>query len=284
MAKRYGARFAPSKWLRDRAARGEAFYPLDACATCAARQGDRTPCAASSLNPSTTNFAPRCGASFRTRLRRMPSDGASRAIVDRWAFTKAGEQGYLLMWADEKYGAAGDRRIFGYEQIVYEENMRYGEPGFYLQLHSGLVAPYIGKLGQRGAKGALVAGMRSRREDPGRRHDRTWLRQRSCRHEEHRRGLRRSLAAQWLEDLYLERAACRSHHRRGAHRCPAALWHRIVRRRSRTCRDSSAAARLHKMGLDAQDTSELFFDNVKVPKTQCPRRCGQGVWLFELNS
>jgi acyl-CoA dehydrogenase len=24
--------------------------------------------------------------------------------------------------------------------------------------------------------------------------------------------------------------------------------------------------RLHKMGLDAQDTSELFFDNVKVPK------------------
>jgi 3-hydroxyacyl-CoA dehydrogenase / enoyl-CoA hydratase / 3-hydroxybutyryl-CoA epimerase len=27
MAKRYGARFAPSKWLRDRSARGEAFYP-----------------------------------------------------------------------------------------------------------------------------------------------------------------------------------------------------------------------------------------------------------------
>jgi 3-hydroxyacyl-CoA dehydrogenase/enoyl-CoA hydratase/3-hydroxybutyryl-CoA epimerase len=27
MAKRYGARFAPSKWLRERSARGEAFYP-----------------------------------------------------------------------------------------------------------------------------------------------------------------------------------------------------------------------------------------------------------------
>jgi 3-hydroxyacyl-CoA dehydrogenase/enoyl-CoA hydratase/3-hydroxybutyryl-CoA epimerase len=27
MAKRYGARFAPPKWLRDRSARGEAFYP-----------------------------------------------------------------------------------------------------------------------------------------------------------------------------------------------------------------------------------------------------------------
>ena len=30
-----------------------------------------------------------------------------RGIVDREAFLKAGEQGLLLMWADEKYGGAG---------------------------------------------------------------------------------------------------------------------------------------------------------------------------------
>src|SRR5271167_3190760 len=28
-----------------------------------------------------------------------------QGFVDRWAFTKAGEQGFLLMWAEEKYGA-----------------------------------------------------------------------------------------------------------------------------------------------------------------------------------
>jgi len=33
-----------------------------------------------------------------------------------------------------------------------------------------------------------------------------------------------------------------------------------------TCRVFKRGARLHKMGLDAQDTSELFFDGVKVPK------------------
>ena len=30
-----------------------------------------------------------------------------QGIVDREAFLKAGEQGLLLMWADEKYGGAG---------------------------------------------------------------------------------------------------------------------------------------------------------------------------------
>jgi alkylation response protein AidB-like acyl-CoA dehydrogenase len=70
---------------------------------------------------------------------------------DRWAFTKAGAQGFLLGWADEKYGAAGVAD-FRFEQIVYEENIRHGEPGFYLQLHSVLVAPYIGKSGDEEQK------------------------------------------------------------------------------------------------------------------------------------
>lgn len=32
-----------------------------------------------------------------------------QGIVDREAFLKAGEQGLLLMWADEQYGGAGLR-------------------------------------------------------------------------------------------------------------------------------------------------------------------------------
>ncbi|MEX0706597.1 MAG: acyl-CoA dehydrogenase family protein, partial [Woeseia sp.] len=41
-------------------------------------------------------------------------------IVDRDAFLKAGEQGLLLMWADEKYGGAGVPD-FRYEQVLIEE-------------------------------------------------------------------------------------------------------------------------------------------------------------------
>lgn len=67
-----------------------------------------------------------------------------QGVVDRAIFTKAGEQGYLLMWGPEEYGGLGieDMR---YEQIVQEENYRYGDPGLCLTLHSRVVAPYLGK-------------------------------------------------------------------------------------------------------------------------------------------
>ena len=69
-----------------------------------------------------------------------------QGIVDREAFLKAGEMGLLLMWADEKYGAAGVQD-FRYEQILIEENAHYGDPGFFMTLHSRLVGPYIGNFG-----------------------------------------------------------------------------------------------------------------------------------------
>src|SRR5690606_8939985 len=69
-----------------------------------------------------------------------------QGYVDRWAYTKAGEQGYLVLWADEKYGAAGIDD-FRFEQIIIEENIRHGDIGFYINLHTGLVAPYIDKFG-----------------------------------------------------------------------------------------------------------------------------------------
>jgi alkylation response protein AidB-like acyl-CoA dehydrogenase len=69
-----------------------------------------------------------------------------QGYVDREAFRKSGEHGYLLMWADEKYGGAGIRD-FRYEQVMIEENLRYGDIGFFNTLHSRLVAPYIGDLG-----------------------------------------------------------------------------------------------------------------------------------------
>jgi alkylation response protein AidB-like acyl-CoA dehydrogenase len=59
---------------------------------------------------------------------------------------KAGAQGYLLPWADERYGGQGVAD-FRYEQIIIEENICHGEARLCPHLHSGLVAPYIGKLG-----------------------------------------------------------------------------------------------------------------------------------------
>src|SRR5699024_12614111 len=66
--------------------------------------------------------------------------------VDRRAYLKAGEQGYLCMWADEKYGGLG-LKDFRYEQILIEENAMHGDSGYFITLHSRLVAPYIEHFG-----------------------------------------------------------------------------------------------------------------------------------------
>ena len=188
-----------------------------------------------------------------------------QGFVDRWAFTKAGEQGYLLMWADEQYGGAGTADL-RFEQIVYEENMHYGEPGLYLQLHSGLVAPYIGKLGDseqkarwlpacaRGEKilaiamtepdsGSDLAGMKSTARDCGDH----WL----------LNGSKTYISNGQIADLVIAAARTVPEQR-------YAIGLFVV---EADMPGFKRGNRLQKMGLKAQDTSELFFDNVKVPKS-----------------
>ncbi|MEX0643921.1 MAG: acyl-CoA dehydrogenase family protein [Parvularculaceae bacterium] len=61
--------------------------------------------------------------------------------VDRWAWEKAGEAGLLCMSMPEQYGGAGGS--FGHEQIFIEQQTRAGVEGFGASLHNCIVAPYI---------------------------------------------------------------------------------------------------------------------------------------------
>ena len=78
-------------------------------------------------------------------------------MVDRDLYTKAGEQGFLCTWAGEQYGGAGIDD-FRFEQILMEENVKFGDSGFYGYLHSNIVAPYIAKLGNEEQKRRLLPG------------------------------------------------------------------------------------------------------------------------------
>lgn len=183
--------------------------------------------------------------------------------VDREVFRRAGEQGYLLMWADEQYGGAGIRD-FRYEQILIEENMRRGDVGFFMTLHSRLVAPYIGELGNEQQKqrflpgcisgetilgiamteasgGSDLAGMRSKAEYRGD----YWV----------LNGSKTYISNGQIGDLFVvaARTVPSTKHGLGLFLVDANME---GFRRGRN---------LKKMGLKAQDTSELFFDNVKVP-------------------
>ena len=83
---------------------------------------------------------------FETEIGPHAERWREQGYVDREAFRRSGEHGYLLMWADEKYGGSGIRD-FRYEQVMIEENLRYGDIGFFNTLHSRLVGPYLGELG-----------------------------------------------------------------------------------------------------------------------------------------
>ncbi|MCB1841378.1 MAG: acyl-CoA dehydrogenase family protein, partial [Halioglobus sp.] len=187
-----------------------------------------------------------------------------QGIVDREAFLKAGELGLLLMWADEQYGGAGVAD-FRYEQILIEENAHFGDAGFFMALHSRLVGPYIGELGTAEQKqrwlpkcitgehvlavaitepgtGSDVAGIRTRAEDKG---DHYLL-----------NGSKTYISNGINADLVVVVARTDTEQRLGL-----SLF--VV---ERGMEGFERGRNLKKMGLKSQDTAELFFNNVRLPK------------------
>jgi acyl-CoA dehydrogenase len=100
-------------------------------------------------------FRDSCRKFFQERVAPHSERWRAQGYCDREAYLEAGAQGLLLMWADEQYGGAGIRD-FRYEQILIEENIRHGEPCLYLTLHSRLVGPYLGALGNEEQKARLL--------------------------------------------------------------------------------------------------------------------------------
>lgn len=187
-----------------------------------------------------------------------------QGYVDREAFRQAGEQGYLLMWADERYGGAGIRD-FRYEQILIEENVRRGDIGFYINLHSRLVAPYIGALGTeeqkqrflpRCVRGESILGIAM--TEPGAGSDLAGMRTRAVEREDHwvLSGSKTYISNGQIGDVFVVAA-------RTVPDRPHGLGLFLVEAGMEGFR---RGRNLKKMGLKSQDTSELFFDDVNVPK------------------
>lgn len=184
-------------------------------------------------------------------------------ICDKSAFVKSGEQGLLCMWADEKYGGMGIDD-FRFEQIIIEETIRHGDICLFLTLHSRLVGPYINQLGSEELKqrllpkcisgetilgvamtesgaGSDVAGMKSRAVQDGD----DWILNGSKTYISNGiNGGAFVVAARTVPD--------KSH----------GLSLFVV---EEGMEGFSRGRNLKKMGLKAQDTAELFFDNVRIP-------------------
>lgn len=187
-----------------------------------------------------------------------------QGIVDREVYLKAGEQGLLCTWADEKYGGAGIDD-FRFEQIIIEENMRHGDIGFYINLHNDLVAPYLAKLGTEEQKDRWMPGIVSGETilsvamtEPSTGSDLAGMRTTAVDKGDHwvLNGAKTYISNGILGDLIVVAARTDPESRHG-------LGLFVV---ERGMEGFERGRKLDKMGLKAQDTAELFFSDVKVPK------------------
>ena len=183
-------------------------------------------------------------------------------MVDRQVWRSAGAQGFLAMYADEKYGGLG-LDDFRYDMVLIEE-LSARESGLYIPLHSRIVAPYIYHFGTEEQRarfmpeivsgetvlaiamtepdtGSDLSGIRTRAEDKGDH----WL----------INGAKTYISNGYLCGLILVAA------RTGAGRHEIGLF--LV---PADAPGFSRGRKLAKIGMKSQDTAELHFDDVKIPK------------------
>ena len=184
-------------------------------------------------------------------------------ICDKEAFLKAGEQGLLCMWADEKYGGLGIED-FRFEQIVIEETMRHGDLGLFLTLHSRLVGPYLSRLGTEALKerllpecisGETILGVAMTESGAG--SDLAGIKSRASRDGD-----------DWIlngSKTYISNGINGGAFVVAARTVPDKPHGIGLFLVEEGMEGFSRGRNLAKMGLKAQDTAELFFENVRIP-------------------
>ncbi|MFT4518194.1 MAG: alkylation response protein AidB-like acyl-CoA dehydrogenase [Halioglobus sp.] len=196
-------------------------------------------------------------------------------IVDREAFRKAGEQGFLMVWPDEKYGGMGDGD-FRFEQIIIEET-NYARAGdWFNTLHSRLVGPYLTRFGNeeqcmrllpKCVSGDSILAIAMTEPDAG--SDLAGMRASAVEHDDHwvLNGSKTFISNGINADIVI--VAAKTDPDNNPHHMTLFIVERGMEGFER-------GRNLKKMGLKAQDTSELFFNDVKVPKTNVLGEPGQG--------
>lgn len=194
--------------------------------------------------------------------------------VPRWAWKRAGELGFLCAAIPEESGGVGaDRR---YSIILMEEQARLNLTGLGFALHSDIVAPYIDHYGAPEQKHRWLPKMTSgdyvaaiAMTEPGGGSDLKALRTMAVRdgNDYVITGQKTFITNGQTADLIL--VACKTDRSAGAKGVSLIM---VEADRPGFAR----GRRLKKMGTKAQDTSELFFNEVRVPASNLIGQEGQG--------
>ena len=200
-------------------------------------------------------------------------------LVPKSVFEKMGEYGFLCPWLPEEYG--GSEADFIFSAIITEELARAGAVMVMATLHSDIIAPYIYHLGTDEQKskwlprcasgetilaiaatepnaGSDVAGFQTRAELDG---DEYVL-----------NGSKTFISFGQIADLIIVIART---DKEGPPHKGLSLF--LV---EGDAPGFTRGNKLNKMGFNGQDTSELFFDNCRIPASNLLGEAGKGFYYF----
>jgi acyl-CoA dehydrogenase len=188
-----------------------------------------------------------------------------QGYVDREVWLKAGEAGLLCTSMPEAYGGADADKL--YSVALFEEIARQGYTALGFGLHNEIVAPYILSYGTDAQKAKFLPAM-ARGEvvgaiamsEPAAGSDLQGIRSTATDAGDHflLNGSKTFITNGWHADLVI--VVAKTDPAAGAKGTSLLLVERGMP-------GFEKGKRLKKVGMKGQDTSELFFDNVKVPKT-----------------
>ena len=203
-------------------------------------------------------------------------------LVDRSVWTRAGELGLLCFDVDEQYGGAGVKD-FRYNMVMAEELTRAGVNGPGFLVHTDIIVPYISGLGTEEQKQRWLPGLVSGElisaiamTEPGAGSDLQGIRTHAVDKGDHYilNGSKTFISNGILADLVIVVAKTDPE---AGHKGVSLL---VV---ERGMEGFERGRNLDKMGLKAQDTAELFFDNVVVPKENLLGEEGSGFISLMVN-
>jgi acyl-CoA dehydrogenase len=188
-----------------------------------------------------------------------------QGFVDREVWQKAGANGLLCATMPEAYGGAGADKL--YSIVVMEETARVNATGLGFGLHSEIVAPYILHYGSEEQKRRFLPKMASGEaigaiamSEPAAGSDLQGVKTTATRTGDVYvlNGSKTFITNGWHADVVI--VVAKTNPKAGAKGTSLLLVERGMK-------GFEKGKRLKKVGMKAQDTSELFFDNVEVPAT-----------------
>ncbi|GAA4669125.1 acyl-CoA dehydrogenase family protein [Streptomyces buecherae] len=186
-------------------------------------------------------------------------------IVDRDAWLAAGRQGLLGFAVPEEFGGGGNED-FRYSAVLAEEFTRAAAPGLALGLHNDIIGPYLTSLGTDEQKRRWLPGFCSGEiitaiamTEPGAGSDLQGIRTNAEDRGDHwvLNGSKTFISNGILADLVI--VVAKTTPEGGAHGLSLLVVERGMAGFER-------GRNLAKIGQKSQDTAELFFNDVVVPK------------------